>query len=513
MLFNSYIFIFMFLPVVLGVYAFAGRYGTRPAMGWLVAASLFFYGWWRPEYLFLVILSVVVNFIAGSYLYRNGSKTVLGLSIAFNLLLLGYYKYAGFLSGIYADLTGSSFRIDGIILPLAISFFTFQQITYVVDSYKRLTVPHGWLEYALFVTFFPQLIAGPIVHQADILPQFQKGRRRLVMRNFAIGLTIFVIGLFKKVGIADYMATFSTPMFDAAMTPYSITFFEGWAGALSYTFQLYFDFSGYSDMAIGLARMFGIRLPLNFNSPYKATNISEFWQCWHMTLSRFFRQYLYIPLGGNRKGPVRRYFNLFIVMILGGLWHGAGWNFIFWGTLHGIYLVCDHVWQTIRTSLGWTPAASTHIGRGASWLITFLAVVIGWVFFRAETWDAAINVLTGMTGMDGRFVVTVGYLPFIEPFTGLLGEAKVTYQQLLYYDGRTQAGTLAVCLALVLLLPNTQEWMRRYYPSTDLVKPKRKIPKLLLWRPNRAWAAFTIVLIGIALVANMQPSEFLYFQF
>lgn len=513
MLFNSYVFIFLFLPVVLGGYILAGRYSTRAAMGWLVAASLFFYGWWKLVYLYLIVLSVVFNFIAGGYLYRNRSKPALSLFIAFNLGLLGYYKYAGFLNGIYADVTGSSFRLEAIVLPLAISFFTFQQITYLVDSYRRLTVRHGWLEYALFVTFFPQLIAGPIVHQAEILPQFVRGRCRLVARNLAIGITIFIVGLFKKVVIADYMGTLSTPMFDAAATGYTVTFLEGWGGALSYTFQLYFDFSGYSDMAIGLARMFGVRLPLNFNSPYKAVNIIEFWRCWHMTLSRFLRDYLYYPLGGNRKGTARRYFNLMVVMLLGGLWHGAGWTFVFWGGLHGFYLACAHLWGALRIRLGWSPAARTVLGRMVSWTVTFTVIVVGWVFFRAETWDAAINVLQGMAGMDGRLVVTIGYLPFLESFSALKGGVSLSTAPLLYFAGRSQIGVLGACLALVLILPNTQEWMQRYFPTTDSVKPAWDIPRLFLWRPSRAWVTFLIVMVGVTLVANMQPNEFLYFQF
>jgi alginate O-acetyltransferase complex protein AlgI len=333
MLFNSYTFIFIFLPITLLVFfSIGGKGHHRIAIAWLVAASLFFYGWWNPAYLSLILGSILFNYAVGvalSNLQAQSSashltkKIILSFGILVNLFLLAYFKYANFFVDNLNSLSGSNFHLQTIILPLAISFFTFQQITYLVDAYKGETREYNFLHYCLFVTFFPQLIAGPIVHHREMLPQFVKNTiYKFNHQHLAIGLTIFFIGLFKKVVLADGVAVYATPVFEAAEQGVMLTFFEAWAGALAYTFQLYFDFSGYSDMAIGIARMFGIRLPLNFNSPYKSVNIIEFWRRWHITLSRFLRDYLYIPLGGNRKGKFRRYINLMITMLLGGLWHG-----------------------------------------------------------------------------------------------------------------------------------------------------------------------------------------------
>ena len=293
-------------------------------MTWLVLASLFFYGWWNPAYLLLIIGSMLFNYYTGVQLSYRQNRLFLGIAIALNLALLGYFKYANFFVENISDLAGLGWNIEHIVLPLAISFFTFQQIAYLVDAYRRETSEYNFLHYALFVSFFPQLISGPIVHHKEMLPQFIRETARFIeYRHLAIGISVFILGLFKKVVVADSLAPYSIEAFNAVAAGEMLTFFEAWKGALAYTFQLYFDFSGYSDMAIGLAMLFGIRLPLNFDSPYKANSVIEFWQRWHITLSRFLRDYLYIPLGGNRKGQKRRYLNLMITMLLGGLWHGA----------------------------------------------------------------------------------------------------------------------------------------------------------------------------------------------
>lgn len=274
-------------------------------------------------------------------------------------------------------------------------FFTFQQISYLVDSFRQETKEYDFLNYALFVTFFPQLIAGPIVHHKEMMPQFTKVRNKVKnYRNIAMGLFIFSIGLFKKVVIADTFAVWATAGFDTATT---LNLFEAWATSLSYTFQLYFDFSGYTDMAIGLALLFNIRLPINFNSPYKATDIQDFWRRWHITLSRFLKNYVYIPLGGNRKGEFRTYNNLLATFIIGGIWHGAGWTFVFWGFLHGIALVIHRAWSKLDFKI-WTWLA---------WLITFNFVNIAWVFFRAKEWNDAVIVLSGMVGLSGIRIHTI----------------------------------------------------------------------------------------------------------
>jgi alginate O-acetyltransferase complex protein AlgI len=327
MLFNSIEFLF-FLPIVLiGFFLLSKLHNELFSRLWLIFASLFFYGWWESQYLFLIIISMFFNYTLGATLSRYRHRQYIIFGILMNLILLGYYKYSNFFVDNFNLISGNHYHLEKVILPLAISFFTFQQIAYLVDSYKGQIKEYNFFNYCLFVTFFPQLIAGPIVHHKEMLPQFSNKQSRILKaENISVGLTIFMIGMFKKVVIADNIATFSTPVFNAAQAGETVTFFEAWLAAFCYSFQLYFDFSGYSDMAIGAARMFGIKLPLNFHSPYKAVNIIEFWRRWHITLSRFMKDYVYIPLGGNQTGAARKYIYLTITMLLAGLWHGAGWN-------------------------------------------------------------------------------------------------------------------------------------------------------------------------------------------
>ena len=315
-------------------------------------------------------------------------KSILIFGIVANLSLLGYFKYADFFIENFNIVVQTNINLFNLLLPLAISFFTFQQIAYLVDSYRQETKEYDFLNYALFVTFFPQLIAGPIVHHSEMMPQFaNKWNAVKKYRNIALGLFIFSIGLFKKVVIADTFAVWATAGFDTATT---LNLFEAWATSLSYTFQLYFDFSGYTDMAIGIALLFNIKLPINFNSPYKARNIQDFWRRWHITLSRFLRDYVYIPLGGNKISSFRTYSNLLATFVIGGLWHGAGWTFVFWGFLHGMALVIHRAWSNLGFKM-WTWLA---------WLITFNFVNIAWVFFRAKEWDDAVRVLGAMFSLD-----------------------------------------------------------------------------------------------------------------
>ena len=351
MLFNSYTFLLAFLPVALVGFALLRRHGmARASIAWLVLASFVFYGWWNPVYVALLALTIIVNF---SRRNARQSKPLLYLGVAFNLGLLGYYKYLGFFASIADAVAGTGFGAIQVALPLAISFFTFQQIAYLVDAERGLAAEPDFLNYCLFVTFFPQLIAGPIVHHGEMMGQFREtAKRRLKDIDIAVGLTLLAAGLFKKVVVADNLAYYASPVFHAADAGQALGFARAWAGTLAYSLQIYFDFSGYSDMAVGMARLFGIRLPVNFFSPYRAGNIIEFWRRWHMTLSRFLRDYLYLSLGGNRKGPARRYLNLLATMVLGGLWHGAGWTFVAWGLLHGLYLAANHLWRAAFPKLG-----------------------------------------------------------------------------------------------------------------------------------------------------------------
>ncbi|NOR57944.1 MAG: MBOAT family protein, partial [Sulfurimonas sp.] len=366
MLFNSFEFIFFFLPFTFFIYFYLlNKRLIVGAKGFLVFASLFFYSWWNVSYLPIILSSMLFNYTIGNSLNDNfhkvkiRKKTLLSIGIVSNIALLGYFKYSDFFLENFNLAFDGSVPLLHLALPLAISFFTFQQIAYLVDSYRGETKEYDFLNYALFVTFFPQLIAGPIVHHAEMMPQFSS-KYSLVKnyKNIASGLFIFSIGLFKKVVIADSFSEIANAGFDKVEI---LTFAEAWATSLSYTFQLYFDFSGYTDMAIGAALLFNIRLPINFNSPYKALSIQDFWRRWHITLSRFLKDYIYIPFGGNRVGEFSIYRNLLATFIIGGIWHGAGWTFVFWGFLHGMALVVNRIWQKLNFTMP----------KVLAWFITF----------------------------------------------------------------------------------------------------------------------------------------------
>jgi alginate O-acetyltransferase complex protein AlgI len=414
MLFNSPEFVLGFLPLALAGFFLAGRVGgTRWALGWLVSASLFFYGWWNPKFVLLLAGSILGNYAVAQQIRQHRSKSLLATGIIANLALLGWFKYANFL--IHDVLRVNAPELN-IFLPLAISFFTFQQIMYLVETFRDDRVDTGLLPYAAFVAFFPHLIAGPIVQPREIMPQLLAADLTKPRAEYiAEGLTIFLLGLAKKVVLADTFARFSDVGFAAAAQGAPLSFVEAWYAAASYALQIYFDFSGYSDMAIGLARMVNVRFPLNFASPYKAANIAEFWRCWHITLSRFLRDHVYIPVGGNRHGEARRSANLMATMLLGGLWHGAAWNFVLWGGLHGLYLL-------VHRQFPWKLPVVTARA------LTLLAVIIAWVPFRAEGFQATIAMLRGMAGLNGIalpqmivhafpalavFVTPVPLLPFL----------------------------------------------------------------------------------------------------
>ena len=412
MLFTSGEFLFVFLPVTLLVFFAAARFlGKGAAAAWLTLASLAFYGYWRVEHTVLLLASIAFNYCFGEWILRArhradaSARTLLGVAVAANLAALAYFKYADFFLRTAADLSGADIPLLGVVLPLGISFFTFTQIAYLVDVHAGKVVERNPLHYALFVTYFPHLIAGPVLHHAEMMPQFRLTEiYRPQLRKFAIGLSFLFVGLAKKVLIADSVAPIANTVFGAG-PDVALAASTAWLGVVAYTLQIYFDFSGYSDMAVGLSLLFGVRLPYNFNSPYKAWNITEFWRRWHMTLSRFLRDYLYVPLGGNRRGRARRYVNLMLTMLLGGLWHGASWTFVIWGGLHGAYLVVNHGWQFLREKLGWQGAATGvggMIARGASVALTLLCVMVGWVFFRAPDIASANGILRSMFGFaDG----------------------------------------------------------------------------------------------------------------
>jgi alginate O-acetyltransferase complex protein AlgI len=399
LLFTSPLYIFAFLPLVVTGYFLLNRLGhPRAAKVWVVLSSLYFYAFWKAIYLPLILASMLVNYAIGGSLQRWGgnsealagkNKALLVTGIVLNLGLLGYYKYSDFFLANINLLFGTDIPMFRLLLPLAISFFTFQQIAYLVDCYRKEAKEYDLLNYCLFVSFFPQLIAGPIVHHKEMMPQFYNPENsRLNWDNIARGVFIFCMGLFKKTVIADTFAVWADEGYTDPTNP---EFFTAWQTSLCYTMQLYYDFSGYSDMAIGAALLFNIKLPINFNSPYKSFDIQDFWRRWHMTLSRWLRDYLYIPLGGNRRGPRRVYVNLFATFLLGGLWHGAGWTFVLWGALHGSALCIHRVWKSYGMKMP----------KVLAWFITFQFVNAAWVFFRAENVTHAVAILKGMIGLNG----------------------------------------------------------------------------------------------------------------
>jgi len=492
-LFNSTVYIFIFLPLVLLIYFSLNklRY-IQLGKAWLVLASLYFYGFWNPSYLILIIGSMLLNFGIGNSLHKSKKKkkakgltrkTVLIIGIVFNLAILFYFKYSDFFIENINVLIGSNFTLLNLLLPLAISFFTFQQVAYLVDCYQEDTQEYDFLSYCLFVSFFPQLIAGPIVHHKEMMPQFSLLKNGFVnYTNIAKGLFVFSIGLFKKVVIADTFAIWANQGFNSQV---GLSFFEAWGASLSYTFQLYYDFSGYSDMAIGVALMFNIMLPVNFNSPYKAKNIQDFWRRWHMTLSRWLRDYLYIPLGGNKKGTSRTYINLMITFILGGVWHGAGWTFILWGFLHGGALAAHRFWQGFGLKMPTLLA----------WMLTFVFVNFAWVFFRAADIPSAMNIIEGMLGFNG-IQVNGDFYQFIHYFTGWLPSWQLV-------NGNKMVGSVKT-LQFILLFGYIAFWARNTL-ELGLNKSKFTIKDSFII----SLSLILTVLLGIASTA----SEFLYFNF
>ena len=493
MLFNSYIFIFCFLPVTLVIFFGLARFRQiEAAKIWLTISSLFFYAYWNIAYLPLMVISIVFNhqiggWIASSKPKSSQAKTLLWIGIIVNLIVIAYYKYANFFLSSVQGFVRINFALPEIILPLAISFYTFTQIAYLVDAYRGETKEANYdlLTYSLFVTFFPQLVAGPILRHDELIPQFRQLRNFVFShKNAARGATLFVLGLAKKVLIADTLSPWVATVFNNAE---AVTFIEAWVGALSYTFQLYFDFSGYSDMAIGLGLIFNIRLPINFDSPYKAVSIIDFWRRWHITLSNFLRDYLYITLGGSRRGQVRRYGNLLTTMLLGGLWHGAGWTFVIWGGLHGVYLCINHGWRKLNFSLPQT----------LGWAITFIAVIASWVLFRAQSLHEGVEILQTMAGMKGVVLPgePSGKLALLTPF----GIQLQRWTQLSYLPAINESKMLSL-LALggligwVTLLPNTQQIIGQLKPTW--------------W-----WAVSIGILASFCLLSLNRVSEFLYFQF
>ena len=504
MLFNSQEFIFFFVPLTFCVYQIFIRSYNKGAKLWLILCSLFFYAYWNPVYVILLITSIATNYGCSVFILRNPTSSIrklfLLLGITANLAAIGYFKYANFFVENFNHLTGFGFATNQILLPLAISFFTFQQIAYIVDVYLGKETKSTISEYILFVVFFPQLIAGPIVHHKEMMPQFRKLGLHLNSQYFWGGLSFFSIGLFKKLVIADNVAGNANLVFDGYVNGITFSFVETWIGILSYTFQIYFDFSGYSDMAIGLALLMGIVLPINFNSPYKACSIIDFWRRWHITLGRFLRNYLYIPLGGNRRGQFRKQFNIVITMFLGGLWHGASWNFVTWGLIHGLALGINHWFRKFIK----IPMNLFCISIFS--LLTFFVVCVGWIFFRASDLPTSMNILQVSLGLGG-----------LDLPRGMGGHIVInTFDNLFRFDGAFTSGLLnyhsiwgiLACFLIVRFFPSSLEIMKwKKHKVNNTVPFDRKITPI--WN----------FLMGILFFVSVKPlfdsnsSEFLYFNF
>jgi D-alanyl-lipoteichoic acid acyltransferase DltB (MBOAT superfamily) len=475
-LYNSFEFLLVFLPASLLLYFGAAAVSRGLANAVLCGLSLGFYAWWdlyrgraaglawwdwhNWHNVFVLAGSIPLNFAAGAMIRRRASKPALVFGIAVNLAVLGYFKYANFFLANVSALTGRTFTPLHVALPLGISFFTFTQIAFLVDCYRGLARELDLTRYVLFVTFFPHLVAGPIVHHGQLMPQFSTAlAKRWNPANVHPGLAFLTLGLFKKVVIADTCAPWAKAVFDSSAAP---ALLDAWRGALAYTMQLYFDFSGYSDMAIGLGLLFNVRLPDNFDAPYRAASIADFWRRWHITLSRFLRDYLYIPLGGSRRGETRRRVNVLVTMLLGGIWHGAGWTFALWGLYHGALLVIQRAWGLRHSP---TPAALARP-------LTFLAVVIGWVLFRATSVDRAGAMVGGMVGLNG------------------VGNAAHA----------AKWAALAALLVFVNVAPTTKQWVQTR--------------ELNAWRAIALGTLFflSVMLMRTSLLTNT-PSPFIYFQF
>jgi len=504
MFFNSHLYIFLFLPIaVAGFFVLARLGGEIVAITWLVLLSLVFYGWWDPIFVPLLLGSVAVNYLFGSYLQtaedRRVAGYVLAIGVICNLLLLGYFKYAGFFADIAGNLIGADFHVGKIILPLGISFFTFQQIAYLVDSHKQDAAPGGFMRYCLFVTFFPKVVTGPIVRQKDMMPQIlDSSIYRFVPHNIAVGLGIFTIGLFKKVIIADGLALVVAPAFSQAAAGHDPGFYMSWLAAFAYALQVYFDFSGYTDMAIGAALMFGIHLPANFYSPYKADSITELWRRWHMTLTRLITEFIFTPLSlrlarlsldlsSNRWLMIvlANVLPLITALAVVGLWHGAGWTFVLFGLFHGVLMSVHVLWQELRRAMGLKLKMPTVLGV----FLTLIVWVWGVVLFRAPNLTAAsimyesmLNFSAALQGFDAPVVLCVGIM-------------------LLYL--------------LVLTLPNTEQLFHKYRPKLADKSLERSRISLtrFTWHENSAWAIFLGVLFFVAVLLMQPKVEFIYLQF
>ncbi len=542
MLFNSYEFIFVFLPLTLACYFLLGRRSRGGALRWIILASLGFYAWWRPVNVLIIAPSILINFALARMLQRlvrdghaSRARAVLIVGLIFNVAFLGYFKYANFATDVVNDVTGTNFVLARIILPLGLSFITFQKIAFLIDVHARRVEEFSLQDYCLFVLFFPQLIAGPIVHYREMMPQFQKLSGRPEPMDFAVGLTLFAFGLFKKVVLADRIAPMVSEIFGHAATGAPTTLLTSWLAAIGFTFQIYFDFAGYSDMALGLARLFGVRFPPNFDSPLKASNIVDFWLRWHMTLTRFLTGYLYNPLAlaltrrrlaaghagllGGRTS-VWAFMQLLVfptllTMLVSGFWHGAGYLFLLWGLLHGVYLSINHAWRMFGVRQFRDKARYLRIMKPIGFALTFGCVVVSMVIFRSDNLLSAHSMLIGMTGLSG-IALPDAIHSRLGPLAGIMDKLGVTGKLEVDVDLRLMVVKVGLLGFIALLCPNTLRLMARYEPALGIgPEPTERLLRSgrFAWRPSLAWALVACAVMALGVMRLGGRSEFLYWQF
>lgn len=545
MLFNSDLFVFVFLPIALAGFYLVGRTSRDWALRWLIVISLLFYAWWRPLNVAIIAPSIIINFGLARWLQRllnatkpRAAQTVLALGIAFNVAFLGFFKYTNFFAQASNDAFGTHLVLARIILPLGISFITFQKIAFLVDIHARRVEQFTMQDYCLFVLFFPQLIAGPIVHYREMMPQFRRTTAAFDKENAAVGVTLFAIGLFKKVVLADSIAPHVSPLYNQAAAGATMTLFPAWMAALGFTLQIYFDFSGYTDMALGLGRFFGVKFPSNFNSPLKAPNIIDFWLRWHISLTRFLTAYIYNPLAlqatrrrlakgrppfGGRHTTLGGFvqvmmFPTLVTMLISGFWHGAGYMYILWGLLHGAYLTINHAWRHFVARRWTNRAAYDRVMRPTGFVVTFVAVVVGMVIFRSTNTTAASGLLQGVLGMHGIA------LPSTSHRLARLAARFPSINENILSAGafKSLAMWIVALSSIALLLPNTLQILSRYEPalgvkpiaeSTETPLSAAKRVARLAWSPTLIWAIGISLLAAIGVYNLGGDSEFLYWQF
>lgn len=545
MLFNSYEFIFAFLPATLAGFFVLGTVSRTAALRWVIFASLVFYALWRPLNVVIIAPSILVNFILARVLQRlandekrsRSARLVLLLGIAFNIAFLGCFKYIDFGLSTINDIFGTTLLLTHVILPLGISFITFQKIAFLIDVHAGRVKSFTLQDYCLFVLFFPQLIAGPIVHYREMMPQFHNVSCRFNKENFAVGLTLLFFGLFKKVVLADQMATVVTPIYDRAVSGDTVSLLLAWTAAIGFTLQIYFDFSGYTDMALGAARFFGIRLPPNFNSPLKASSIIDFWLRWHMTLTRFLTAYIYNPLTlwltrrrlakglpgfGGGKTTIGAFvyllmLPLLLTMCVSGLWHGAGYGFIVWGLLHGLYLTINHAWRVLRPRLWSDKASYERLMQPVGQVLTFTLVAAAMVFFRSPTITSAIDLIKGLIGQNGVELPQEIY-DHLGPLAGWLHRVGVASVSPALWSGQEfgrMIGWIFALMLIALACPNTLQILARYEPALGVTPLTAGMAgrRIIEWNTSLPWAIGVSIVAAIGILSLGGPSEFLYWQF